>query len=298
MEAPAWGMIRAAICGFVLVDLLLTNFVDLGRLPTTVMRPTGAMQILPWRFYEALITPGGMFTLKIILTLAMGAAAFGYLTSASTKIAALLFLFYQGLVRSFGHFNHDEMVIAYILVVFAFTPCGDAFSLDAFLGRARRRAGDLVYGFPILLMRSLVAWSYFTSALIKLRVAGLGYFSPDNLPSLAIVHSLDNLHATHYRFAFWLPEMHSFTTAMVVVVVLWEFLFPVAIFSKLARRIILSFGIVFHVLTLFFMNVFFPYHLAAYAVFVDWPAVTSRIARINLIKKAFGRFRPSELGTI
>jgi hypothetical protein len=34
--------------------------------------------------------------------------------------------------------------------------------------------------------------------------------------------------------------------------------------------IILGLGIVFHLGTLFFMNIFFPYHLAMYLVFVDW----------------------------
>ena len=47
-------------------------------------------------------------------------------------------------------------------------------------------------------MQLLLAWAYFSSALIKLRVAGLKYLSPDNLPALAIFHSLDNLHDTSF----------------------------------------------------------------------------------------------------
>ena len=58
----------------------------------------------------------------------------GFLTVVSTKTSLLLVLFYQGLLRSFGHFNHDEMLAVYCLVVLAFTPCGDAFSLDSRLG--------------------------------------------------------------------------------------------------------------------------------------------------------------------
>src|SRR6185295_13198370 len=112
-----------------------------------------------------------------------------------------LFLFYQGLLRSFGHFNHDEMPVVYMFFVLAFTPSGDRFSLDRMLRGARARAGDIVYGYPILLMRVLLAWSYFSSALIKLRVTGLAYFNPDNLPTLSILHSLDNLHDTHFRLA-------------------------------------------------------------------------------------------------
>ena len=58
------------------------------------------------------------------------------------------------------------------------------------------------YAYPILLMQLLVAWTYFSSALIKLRVAGLKYLSADNLPALAIFHSLDNLHDTEFSSGF------------------------------------------------------------------------------------------------
>jgi len=274
-NALALGMVRAAICTFVLLDVLLTDFADLGRLPTTVMRPTGAMQILPWKFYDLLVTPQGMLVLKFLLVLSLAAAAAGYFTTASTKSAALLFLFYQGLVRSFGHFNHDEMPVVYILICLAFVPSGDAFSLDVTLRRVRTHIGDLVYGYPILLMRCLLAWSYFSSALIKVRVSGFSYFNADNLPSLAIMNSLDNLHATHFRLAFWLPSVRGLTTPAIVFVCLWEFAFPLAIVSRNARRTILSLGLVFHLLTMLFMNLSFPYHVAAYSVFIDWP----RLAR-------------------
>ena len=284
IDALALGMIRAAICTFVLLDVLLTDFVDLGRLPTTVMRPTGAMQILPWKFYDLLVTPRGMLALKFLLMLSLAAAAAGYFTAASTKSAALLFLFYQGLIRSFGHFNHDEMPVAYMLICLAFVPCGDAFSLDNRLGRARKRVGDLVYGYPILLMRCLLAWSYFSSALIKLRVSGLGYFNADNLPNVAIMHSLDNLHRTHFRLAFWLPSVRGMTMLAVVLVFLWELAFPLAIFSRTARRIILPFGLLFHLLSTLFMNLSFPYHVAAYAVFIDWPRLARRVSSFRHAK--------------
>ena len=290
-QASALGAIRALLFGFVFLEILRTDFGDLGRLPTTVMRPTGTMQLVPWRVYDGLLTPEGMIAFKAVLLFSLAAAAFGYFDASSAKIAALLFLFYEGLVRSFGHFNHDEMPVVYILLVLAFTPCADGFSLDALLRGVRQRSGVVVYGYPILLMRLLVAGSYFTSALIKMRVAGLSYFNPDNLPTIAISHSLDNLHETHYKLAFWLPNIRAATSVIVVTVVLWEFAFPLAIFSKIARRIILSFGVLFHLSTIFFMNVSFPYHLASYVVFVDWPQVVTRLEGISFLHQFRYRYR-------
>src|SRR5258706_4992557 len=222
-------MVRAGVCGFILCEILLTSFSDLGRLPSTLLRPTGAMQILSWGFYDRLLTPGGMLALKWLMVLSLCAATIGCLTSLTTKSSALLFLFYEGLLRSFAHFNHDEMPAVYILIVLALTPCGDAFSIDSWRNKALPQPSGVVYGYPILLMRALLAWSYFSSGLIKLRVAGLSYLRADNLPSLAIVHSLDNLHDTNFQWAFWLPQIRAYTPFLAVCVILWELSFPLAI---------------------------------------------------------------------
>src|SRR5262245_11036238 len=103
------------------------------------MRPTGAMKFLPWRFYDQLQTPQSMEVLKIVMVLSLLLSTAGLLTVVSTKTSLLLVVFYQGLLRSFGHFNHDEMLAVYCLAVLAFTPCGDAFSLDSwFCERANK----------------------------------------------------------------------------------------------------------------------------------------------------------------
>ena len=294
-DAAALGMVRAGVCGFILCEILLTSFSDLGRIPATLLRPTGAMQILPWRFYDLLLTPAGMLTLKWLMVLSLFAATIGCLTSLATKSSALLFVFYEGLLRSFGHFNHDEMPAVYILIVLALSPCGDAFSCDSWRGKTRPRPSGIIYGYPILLMRVLLAWSYLSSALIKIRVAGLSYLSPDNLPTLAILHSLDNLHDTHFRFAFWLPHVREYTPIFMALVVLWELSFPLAIFFRRARLIILAVGIFFHLGTLFFMNIFFPYHLAMYIVFVDWGRLRRRVKGF-VRRKSLGKGRLSTLG--
>ena len=237
-------------------------------------------------------TVGGDITMsafKWLFVAALLAATFGALTNVSTKAAAVLFLFYQGLLRSFTHFNHDEMPAAYILLVLSFAPCGDAFSLDALRGRRRAvPGGSWVYGYPILLARLLLAWSYFTSGLIKLRVAGLGYFSPDNLPALAVSNSLDNMHDTQFRAGLWLPAYREYTPPFVALVVLWELLFPLAVWFPRARVVILTAGALFHLGTLVLMNIFFPYHLAMYLVFVDWPWVVRKLRRVYTQKYSRG----------
>ena len=269
-SAFALGVVRAIVHGTFLISVLVTSFSALGSLPPTILRPTGAMKFLPWSFYDQLQTPSGMLIFKSAMVLSLLLGAVGFLTVVTTKTSFLLVLFYQGLLRSFGHFNHDEMVAVYFLLVLAFTPCGDAFSIDSRLRKTKDERPTFAYAYPILLMQLLLAWTYFSSALIKLRVAGWKYLSPDNLPSLAIFHSLDNLHDTGFRLAFWLPQMKAYLPFAVGFVLVWELLFPLAIFWRRVRWWILGVGIIFHLSTLFLMNIFFPHQLAMYLVFVNW----------------------------
>lgn len=261
---------RFFVHGVFLFTTVFTSFSALGSLPPTILRPTGVMKFLPWSFYDQLQTPTGILTLKTLMIVSLLLSTAGFLTVISTKTSLLLVLFYQGLLRSFGHFNHDEMIAVYFLVVLAFTPCGDAFSIDSRIGRTKKDRPALAYAYPILLMQLLLAWVYVSSALIKFRVAGLKYLSVDNLPALAIFHSLDNLHDTAFRLAFWLPEVRQYLPFAVALVLLWELLFPVAIFWRRVRWLILGIGVVFHFSTLFLMNIFFPHQLAMYVVFVNW----------------------------
>ncbi|HKU74863.1 MAG TPA: HTTM domain-containing protein [Pyrinomonadaceae bacterium] len=266
----ALGVSRSIVHGTFLISTLFTSFSALGSLPPTILRPTGVMKLLPWSFYDQLQTPAGILTLKTVMVLSLVLSTIGFATVISTKTSLLLVLFYQGLLRSFGHFNHDEMIAVYFMVVLAFTPCGDAFSIDSRMRNTTMLRPAFAYAYPILLMQLLLAWTYFSSALIKLRVAGLKYLSPDNLPALAIFHSLDNLHDTSFKIAFMLPQVKQYLPFAVGFVLIWELLFPLAIFWQRIRWWILGIGIVFHFATLFVMNIFFPHQLAMYLLFINW----------------------------
>jgi hypothetical protein len=278
-SALSLGIVRTIVSGTFLIATLATSFQPLGQLPITILRPTGVMKFLPWGFYERLLTPAGMYSLKSALLLSLLLSTMGFLTSASTKCSLVLVVFYQGLVRSFGHYNHDEMVAVYYLGILAFTPCGEAFSFDHWLRLTKPNQPPFAYGFPIFLMQLLMAWVYLSSALVKLRVAGMKYLSPDNFPVLAIFHSLDNLHDTNFRLAFWLPQFRMVLPFIVGLVLVWELLFPLAVFWRRVRWVILGLGIGFHIATLLFMNIFFPYQLAMYLVFVDWDRVAGWVRR-------------------
>ena len=98
------------------------------------------------------------------------------------------------------------------------------------------------------------------------------------------------MHDTQFRAGLWLPAYREYTPPFVALVLLWELLFPLAVWFPRARAVILPAGVLFHLGTLVFMNVLFPYHLAMYLVFVDWPGV------VRKVRKLFPRFGAREPG--
>jgi hypothetical protein len=274
------GMLRAAVCSVLAIQLAATNFAALGRLPVTLMHPPGVMEYLSWKFYDRLMTPAGMVVLQVLLVGSLVAATLGLFSSLSTKTAALLYLLYQGLLRSFGHFNHDEMVALWCLLIIAFTPSGDGFSLDAWLRGRMNTRPPTAYGYPILLMRCVLAWTYLTAGLLKLRLGGLAYFEPDSLLTLMIGNSLGNMHDTQFRFALMLPAYRWMITPGLSLAVVWELAFPLAVVSRRLRPWILGTGLLFHISTLLLMNITFPVQAAMYLVFVDWECPAAWMARL------------------
>src|SRR5262249_55156 len=116
-SALSLGIVRTVVSGTFLIATLATSFLALGQLPVTILRPTAVIKLIPCSFYERLLTPCGMYSLKTALVLSLLLSTIGLFTSFSTKFSLLLVVFYQGLVRSFGHYNHDEMIAVYYLAI-------------------------------------------------------------------------------------------------------------------------------------------------------------------------------------
>lgn len=238
------------------------------------------MEYLSWKFYDRLVTPTGMVLLKALLVISLIGGMLGVLTRYCALVSAAMVVLYQGILRSFGHFNHDEMLGIYCLAILAVTPCGDGFAL----AKARRPRAPTneswVYGYPVLLMQVLVAWTYCTAGLLKLRLSGLEYFSPDNLPTIAVSHSLDNLHDTQFKLGFMLSQFRPLIPAMTAAAVAWEVLFPVCLVWRRAIPWFLGIGMAFHLSTMLVMNITFPTHLPLYLIFLNWPVVRTKAQRL------------------
>ena len=148
------------------------------------------------------------------------------------------------------------------------------FPSTAGLPKSKKERVAFAYAYPILLMQ--FCWSRGRISVLRSSncASRLEVFKRSTTsPALAIFHSLDNLHDTSFRLAFRLPELKAYLPFAVALILLWELLFPLAVFWRRVRWWLLGVGIAFHISTLFLMNIFFPHHRHVSA-FINWIALT------------------------
>jgi predicted DCC family thiol-disulfide oxidoreductase YuxK len=169
-----------------------------------------------------------------------------------------------------------------VLILLAFLPCGDAFSMDALAGAPVTRPRS-AYRYPVALTRVLVAWVYVSNGLLILRLSGWRFFDADNLPAQFVAASLGNLNDSHFHAAFWLIPYRHYVPPVLMVVVAWAILFPVGYFWKLTRYWFLTMGVLVHVGVMLLFNKIYLVQMAMFLVFFDWVAIGSRVRRFPLI---------------
>jgi predicted DCC family thiol-disulfide oxidoreductase YuxK len=274
--AAELAAIRAGAHGVFLAVVLHDSFSALATLPATLMRPPGVMEYLSWRFYDRLLSPNGMLLFKLALLISLFMSTTGWWTWVTTKSSAVLVVLYEGVLRSFGGTSQNEMVAVTVLVLLAFLPCGDEFSLDALAGPPISRARS-AYRYPVALARLLVAWVYVSNGLAILRISGWRFFDADNLPAQFVAASLGNLNDTHFKLAVSLIPYRHYVGPLLMAVIAWAILFPLGYFWRPTRRWFLGMGVLVHIGVMLLWNKVYFVQMAMFLVFIDWVAVGSRM---------------------
>ncbi len=148
--------------------------------PIELMQPVLAIRLLhlPYPMPQEMI---GWF--GIIVRTAGFCALFGIFTRVSLILFSLGFLYLAGGQSSWGFFAHTPSLPAQALLILAFAPGSDAWSLDrvfktlgsreekeSFWNRLR---GPLVSAWGLRLILVLLALTYFSAGLSKIRYSGL-----------------------------------------------------------------------------------------------------------------------------
>jgi hypothetical protein len=172
-------------------------------------------------------------------------------------------------------------MVAYIPAIMLFSRWGSTYSLDALL---KGRRGESVnprddswqYIWPMRAVLLLVALMFLGAGYFKLR-GGQWFTDMDLFPrillsqnAIAAVNSTANpLNPVIAR----IPLIH---VPLQFGGILFELLFPLALFNRTVRNLFVSAGLLFHAFNLYFLSINAFAIIIMYLTFVDWQAVYDR----------------------
>lgn len=197
-----------------------------------------------------------------------------------TRISAALFAsanwFLVSHHGSYGDMFHEEIVLSMFLLFLALSPSGMRLSLDARLRRGAPGRTDMAV-WPLRLTQVLLAWSYFSNAVAKLAYSGLEWMNGYTLQGY-LLHS--SVQWGDRPLGQWLAQHHDLSIALSIATVACELAFPLVLFSRRVRPLLLAWAVSFHVGVYWTMSIPFFQHVVLFAVFLDFREFASWVERI------------------
>jgi hypothetical protein len=306
-SAEALGAIRAWIAAILLASVLWEDLASSAYLPRGMHTPDrqwliSLLHALPIHFdgFLASWTALQAFETATVLLLAM--AMLGLFTRWTVPAGALAYLLFAALLRSYAWGYHTGVIPLYSLLLLAFTPCGDAFSLDRRL-RARRglpvepaRTPRLRYAVGRYLVWMSIAIPYTLAGLSKVRNSSLMWWDGEHMKQMLVATVLEPMHFD-FQLTYRLIQGPGWLfDALGLAALLGEITFVLVLVSVLARRVLPLVMAGMHVGILMMQNILFPDLIAIQAVFYDWTPLRERaVAWAGRMRGAFGRIAEPRL---
>lgn len=184
--------------------------------------------------------PSGQAAIAAALTITAGLALVGLGYRFVAPVAALLKLYIAWIPQGSGKINHGGLLYTLVLVVIAFSPAADAWSLDAVIRRLRgrpRAERRMEYTWPIRFIALMVVTMYGAAGLSKLIHSGLGWALSDNLRNLLLWHHFITKPPT--MLGVFLADYPTLCRALAFGALWLEVTGPLALFNRTYYRLVI-----------------------------------------------------------
>jgi hypothetical protein len=269
-----------AMCRILFFGLLFWNYLDDRFSPwAEVSRAFWQPIWIFEKFRIPVLGADAIFAGEIIWKVALAMACLGLLTRFSTTTAFVLGIYLLGLRHNWGKASHDDAAPVWIMLILALSHCGDALSLDALLFRKRNAPEALPlesgeYRWPMRAVWLVLAMVFFNSAIAKLRKSGLEWALSENLAVLMVRLNYFNKPTTDWGIR--LANIPSFGQVMGLGALVVELFFPLVLFSRIARWVLVPAAFLMQVGNKVLLGVDFTVFMFAYVFFIDWGWLVSR----------------------
>ena len=272
-----------AVCRILFFGLLFWEYFDQRFSPWAEVSEAFWQPIWVFeKFRIPVLSADGLFAGEIIWKVALAMACVGLLTRFSATTAFVLGFYLLGLRHNWGKASHDDAAPVWIMLILALSRCGDALSLDALLFRKRNAPEKLPlesgeYRWPMRAVWLVLAMVFFNSAVAKLRKSGLDWALSDNLAVLMVRLNYFNKPTTDWGIR--LANIPAFGQLMGLGALVVELFFPLVLFSRIARWVLVPAAFMMQVGNKVLLGVDFTVFMFAYVFFIDWGWLLTRKPR-------------------
>jgi len=209
-------------------------------------------------------------------------SAIGLFARPAMTVVFVLGVYLMGLPHNFGQIQHFDTLVVFASGALALSRAGDACSVDAWIASRRLRRSavppdDGEYTWPIRLVWVTMSLIFCAAGLSKLRHSGLDWIASDNLGLLLLrqqYHISDGEPWTNWGVT--VAHHPWFVRGMAASALCIETLFPLAVFSRRARWVLVPSGLAFLVGIRALMGPTFEQFMMCYVFWVPWDRVLDR----------------------
>ena len=219
--------------------------------------------------------------IQLIWKAALLLSALGLLARPAMIIAFVLGTYLMGLPQNFGQTQHFDTLVVFVSGALAISNAADAFSVDAWLAKRRgapRRSEPGEYTWPIRFVWVAMALIFCAAGISKLRHSGLDWVLSDNLSLLLLrqqYHLSDGEPLT--RWGVWVANHPWVAHGLAACSVATETLFPLALFGRYARLVMVPAGLAFLIGIRVLMGPTFEQFIMCYVFWVPWHRILAAV---------------------
>ena len=267
------GMCRALFFGTLLLWQWSHDFKPWGAYSSVFWMPIWLFDT----FGVPAFPPNVIGWIQLIWKASLLLSTIGLFTRVSMIVATATGVYLMGLPHNFGQTQHFDTLVVFASGALALSRAGDAASVDAWLARRSRRphlaedAGE--YTWPIRFVWVAMALIFCAAGISKWRRSGFEWIFSDNLALLLQrqqYHLSDGEPLTNW--GPWIAQ-HGFARPLAAFAMAVETLFPLALFSRAVRLVMVPAGLMFLIGIRVLMGPTFEQFMLCYVFWVPWEGV-------------------------
>ena len=279
--ASTLGICRLLFFGMLFVWQVRHDFSPWGAYSSVFWMPIWLFQTLGAPAFE----PSTLQWLQAVWKVSLFLSAIGLFARPSMVVAFVLGTYLMGLPHNFGQTQHFDTLVVFASGALALSRADDAWSVDALIASIRRGTAAPLsdrdeYTWPIRFVWVAMALIFFAAGLSKWRHGGLGWIFSDSFALTLLrqqYHISDGDPLTTWGV---IVAHHAWAAhAMAASAILIETLYPLVLFSRRARLVLVPAGLLFLVGIRVLMGPTFEQFMMCYVFWIPWARVVAFFRR-------------------